>query len=47
MGEAYEPRPGCPVNAAVEVFGDRWSPLVLRDTVFEDRRCFRRLRAGV
>ncbi|GLX97291.1 helix-turn-helix domain-containing protein [Herbidospora sp. NBRC 101105] len=36
-------RSGCPVNAAVEVLGDRWSLLVLRDVVFGDRRHFRAL----
>jgi DNA-binding HxlR family transcriptional regulator len=46
LGEAYEPRSGCPINATVEVFGDRWSLLVLRDIVFGDRRCFRELQAG-
>jgi DNA-binding HxlR family transcriptional regulator len=34
MGEVYEPRSGCPINATIEVFGDRWSLLVLRDIVF-------------
>jgi DNA-binding HxlR family transcriptional regulator len=29
MGQAHEPRSGCPINAAIEVFGDRWSLLVL------------------
>jgi DNA-binding HxlR family transcriptional regulator len=43
MGEAYEPRSGCPINATIEVFGDRWSLLVLRDIVFGDRRYFREL----
>ena len=38
--------PGCPANAALEVSGDRWSPLVLRDIVFADRRYFRELQAG-
>jgi DNA-binding HxlR family transcriptional regulator len=33
MGEAHEPRSGCPINAAIEVFGDRWSLLVVRDIV--------------
>ena len=28
MGEANEPRSGCPINAAIEVFGDRWSLIV-------------------
>jgi DNA-binding HxlR family transcriptional regulator len=46
MGQAYEPRSGCPINAAIEVFGDRWSLLVLRDIVFADRRYFRELQAG-
>ncbi|MET1076317.1 MAG: helix-turn-helix domain-containing protein [Umezawaea sp.] len=41
-----EPRSGCPINAAVEVLGDRWSLLVLRDVVFGDRRYFRALLTG-
>ena len=41
-----EPRSGCPINAAVEVLGDRWSLLVLRDVIFGDRRHFRELLAG-
>ena len=46
MGQAHEPRSGCPINATIEVFGDRWSLLVLRDIVFGDRRYFRELQAG-
>ncbi|MGI8679479.1 MAG: winged helix-turn-helix transcriptional regulator [Jatrophihabitans sp.] len=46
MGEAHEPRSGCPINAAVEVFGDRWTLIVLRDIVFGDERYFRELQAG-
>jgi len=41
-----EPRSGCPINAAVEVLGDRWSLLVLRDVIFDDRRYFRVLLTG-
>lgn len=41
-----EPRSECPINAAVEVLGDRWSLLVLRDVIFEDRRHFRALLTG-
>ncbi|MES2094954.1 MAG: helix-turn-helix domain-containing protein [Actinomycetota bacterium] len=41
-----EPRSGCPINAAVEVLGDRWSLLVLRDVIFGDRRHFRALLTG-
>lgn len=36
-----EPRSGCAINAAVEVIGDRWSLLVLRDIMFGNRRHFR------
>ena len=39
-------RSGCPINMAVEAFGDRWSLLVLRDVMFGDRRYFRELLAG-
>lgn len=40
------PRSGCAINAAVEVFGDRWSLLVVRDIMFGNRRHFRELQAG-
>jgi DNA-binding HxlR family transcriptional regulator len=43
---AEAPRSGCPINAAVEAFGDRWSLLVLRDVMFGNRRHFRELYAG-
>ena len=43
---AGEPRSGCPINAAVEVIGDRWSLLVLRDIMFGHRRNFRVLQDG-
>ncbi len=46
MREANQPRSGCPINAAIEAFGDRWSLIVLRDIVFGDRRYFRELQAG-
>jgi len=34
------------IGAAVEVLGDRWSLLILRDVIFEDRRHFRALLLG-
>jgi DNA-binding HxlR family transcriptional regulator len=40
------PRSGCPINAAVEVLGDPWAMLVLRDIMFGNRRYFRELLAG-
>jgi len=47
MGEqSHAPRSGCPINATVEVFGDRWSLLVLRDIMFGDKRYFRELQTG-
>jgi DNA-binding HxlR family transcriptional regulator len=46
MGEVNEPRSQCPINAAIEVFGDRWSLLILRDIVFADRRYFRQLQTN-
>ncbi|MFI0481951.1 winged helix-turn-helix transcriptional regulator [Actinomadura sp. 9N215] len=39
------PRSGCPINAAVEVLGDRWTLLVLRDVILGDRRHFRQLQS--
>jgi DNA-binding HxlR family transcriptional regulator len=46
MGEAGEPRSGCPIDATIEIFGDRWTLFVLRDIIFGDGRYFRELRAG-
>jgi DNA-binding HxlR family transcriptional regulator len=41
-----EARSGCAINAAVEVIGDQWRLLVLRDVMFGNRRHFRELLAG-
>jgi DNA-binding HxlR family transcriptional regulator len=38
-----EQRSGCPINLSLEVFGDRWSLIVLRDMMFGNRRHFREL----
>lgn len=40
------PRSGCAINAAVEVLGDPWAILVLRDVMFGNRRYFRELLVG-
>ncbi|WP_166350875.1 winged helix-turn-helix transcriptional regulator [Phytoactinopolyspora limicola] len=45
MSAAFQPRSGCPINAAVEVFGDRWTLIVLRDIIFGGKRYFRQLQA--
>lgn len=36
-------RSGCPINLALELLGDRWTLLVIRDIVFGGRRHFRTL----
>ncbi|MDP3895197.1 MAG: helix-turn-helix domain-containing protein [Mesorhizobium sp.] len=37
-------RSGCPINLTLEVFGDKWSLLIIRDMMFGARRHFRVLR---
>jgi DNA-binding HxlR family transcriptional regulator len=39
-------RSECPINLAVEMLGDRWSLLILRDIMFADRRHYRELLAA-
>ncbi|MDW6021539.1 helix-turn-helix domain-containing protein [Mesorhizobium sp. BAC0120] len=36
-------RSGCPINLALEVFGDKWSLIIIRDIMFGNRRHFREL----
>jgi DNA-binding HxlR family transcriptional regulator len=36
-------RSGCPINLSLEVFGDKWSLLILRDMMFGGKRHFREL----
>jgi DNA-binding HxlR family transcriptional regulator len=38
-----EHRSGCPINLTLEVLGDRWSLIVIRDIMFGNRRHFREL----
>jgi DNA-binding HxlR family transcriptional regulator len=38
-----EHRSDCPINLALEVIGDTWSLLVIRDIMFGNRRHFREL----
>jgi len=40
---ADTPRSGCPINLSLEVIGDKWSLLVIRDITFGNRRHFREL----
>lgn len=41
-----EPRSYCPVNLSLEIFGDTWTLLVLRDMMFSGKRHFRELLAS-
>ena len=41
MAEDY--RSGCPINLSLEVLGDKWSLLIIRDMMFGNRRHFRAL----
>lgn len=36
-------RSDCPINLTLEVIGDKWSLLIIRDIIFGDRRHFREL----
>lgn len=38
-----EPRSHCPINLSLEIFGDTWTLLVLRDMMFAGKRHFREL----
>jgi DNA-binding HxlR family transcriptional regulator len=39
-------RSGCPLNASVEMLGDRWSLLIIRDIMLLGPRSFKQLLAG-
>src|SRR5215470_9275103 len=33
-------RSGCPINLTIEILGDRWSLIVIRDVMFGNRRYY-------
>lgn len=39
-------RSGCPINLTLEVIGDRWSLIIIRDIMFGNRRHYRELLSG-
>ena len=39
-------RSGCPINLGLEVFGDKWTLLVIRDIMFAGKRHFREFLAS-
>ena len=39
-GKRSNPRSGCPVSVSLEIFGDRWSLLIIRDLMVRGYRTF-------
>ncbi len=39
-------RSGCPISIALELLGDAWSLLIVRDLMFKDRRAYNDFLAG-
>jgi DNA-binding HxlR family transcriptional regulator len=39
-------RSGCPISVSLEIFGDRWSLLVVRDLMFKGMRTFKEFAAA-
>jgi DNA-binding HxlR family transcriptional regulator len=37
------PKTGCPINLSMQVLGDRWSLIIIRDIMFGNRRHFREM----
>ena len=35
-----QPRSGCPISIALELLGDAWALLIVRDLMFKDRRTY-------
>jgi DNA-binding HxlR family transcriptional regulator len=40
------PRSGCPINFGLEIFGDQWSLLILRDMLIVGKRTFKEFQAS-
>lgn len=40
------PRSGCPINFGLEIFGDQWSLLILRDLLIVEKRTFKEFQAS-
>ena len=46
MRVVAERRSDCPLNATLEVLGDRWSLLIIRDLMFKGRTTYKDFLAG-
>ncbi|WP_158799410.1 helix-turn-helix domain-containing protein [Pedobacter sp. L105] len=44
--KTIERRSPCPINYSVEIFGDKWMLLLLRDIIFEGKNSFLEFRAS-
>lgn len=40
------PRSGCPINFGLEIFGDRWTLLILRDLLMQAKSTFKEFQAS-
>ncbi len=40
MKTSYQRRSDCPINFALEMFGDRWSLLIIRDIVYFGKQTY-------
>jgi DNA-binding HxlR family transcriptional regulator len=41
-----QPRSGCPINFGLEIFGDKWSLLILRDMLMLGKRTFKEFQSS-
>lgn len=45
-GTMNETRSGCPVSLGLDIFGDKWTLLIIRDLMFTGKRHFREMLAS-
>ena len=41
-----KPRTSCPINFGLEIFGDKWTLLILRDMLMVDKKTFKEFQAS-
>ncbi len=42
----FPPRSSCPINFGLEIFGDQWTLLILRDLLIQQKRTFREFQSS-
>lgn len=45
-GEAHEFRSGCSIARSLELFGDKWTLLIIRDLIWHEKRTFQSLQSS-